>query len=428
MACEYPEAAVERAMKVQEVILRAMAKRITWWQAAEILGITERSMRRWRARMERWGEASLVDRRRGKPSPKRVPMATVEKVLTLFREKYFDFNVKHFHQKLGSEHGIELSYTWVKQTLQGAGLVRKARKRGCHRRRRPRRPLPGMLLHLDGSHHQWFQDARWHDLIVVMDDATSEIYYAQLVDDENTVTVMAALKQVIEDQGWFCALYSDRASHFFLTPKAGEAVDRRQLTQVGRALRDLDIQMIPAYSPQARGRSERSFGTWQGRLPQELRIRDIRTVDQANQFLRDHYIAEFNANFKVHSAEPGTAFVPNARLDLDRIFSVQHERVVNNDNTITFGQSVLQLEPVTWRATLAGCRVIVYEHLDGSVSIGYGPHEVGRFQNRIIGPKRRQPTRAVKVSQRWEKKESAIESRGRFFLNKVTSAARSSPR
>ena len=426
---EYPEAAVERAMKVHEVLLRAMAKRITWWQAAEILGITERSMRRWRARMERYGETALMDRRRGKPSPKRVAVKTIEKVLALYREKYFDFNVKHFHQKLRSEHGIQQSYTWVKKTLQGAGLVKKAPKRGCHRRRRPRRPLPGMLLHLDGSHHQWFQDERWYDLIVVLDDATSEIYYAQLVDDESTKTVMAALKQVVENQGWFCALYSDRASHFFLTTKAGGAIDRHQLTQVGRALRDLDIQMIPAYSPQARGRSERSFATWQGRLPQELRIRSIKTVAEANQFLRDHYIAEFNANFKVAAKESGTAFVPNAHRDLDRIFAVQHERVVNNDNTIAFGHTMLQLEPVNWRATLAGCRVIVYEHLDGSLSVGYGPHEVGRFQNtQVVQPIRRKPRRAVKVSQRGKTKESAIESGGRFFLNKVTSAARSSPR
>jgi hypothetical protein len=426
---DYPEAAMERAMKVHEVILRAMAKRITWWQAAEILGITDRSMRRWRARMEREGFRGVMDRRVGRKSPKRVPVLIIDKVLSLYRDKYFDFNVKHFHEKLISEHGIGLSYTWVKRTLQAAGLVKKAPKRGCHRRRRPRRPLPGMLLHLDGSHHQWFQDDRWYDLIVVMDDATNEIYYAQLVEDESTKTVMAALKQVIEDQGWFCALYSDRAGHFFVTPKAGEPVDRRRLTQVGRALRDLDIQMIPAYSPQARGRSERNFRTWQGRLPQELRSHGIGTVEQANQFLRGHYIAEFNAKFKVRAAEPGTAFVPNARRDLDRIFSVHHERVVNNDNTVMFGQSILQLEPVAWRATLAGCRVIVYEHLDGSLSIGYGPHELARFQDHTIAkPKQRRPRQPVKLLQRGKQKESAIEGRGRFFLNKVTSAARSAPR
>ena len=263
----YPKAAMERAMKVQEVILRAMAKRITWWQAAEIIGISDRQMRRWRERYEEFGYDGLFDRRQGKPSPKRVPVALVEQVLGLYRDRYFDLNVRHFHEKLQHEHQIELSYSWVKLALPGAGLVRRGRKRGEHRQRRPRRPLPGMLLHIDGSRHRWFQDERWYDLLVILDDATSEIYYAQLVEEESTATVMAALRAVVERQGLFCALYSDRGSHFWLTPKAGEAVDPHRLTQVGRALRELGIRMIPAYSPQARGRSERNFATWQGRLP-----------------------------------------------------------------------------------------------------------------------------------------------------------------
>ncbi|HEX9121698.1 MAG TPA: helix-turn-helix domain-containing protein [Terriglobales bacterium] len=187
----YPKAAMERAMKVQDVILQAMAKRITWWQAAEILGISDRHMRRWRERYVEEGYNGLFDRRRGQPSRRRVPMATVEKVFALYREKYFDLNVQHFHEKLQAKHGIELSYTWVKQALQGAGFVGRGRKRGAHRKRRERRPLPGMLLHIDGSRHQWFQDERWYDLIVILDDASSEIYYAQLVEEESTVTVMA---------------------------------------------------------------------------------------------------------------------------------------------------------------------------------------------------------------------------------------------
>src|SRR5271169_1638012 len=253
----YPRAAVERAMKVQEVILRAMAKKISWWQAAEIIGLSDRSMRRWRERYEEHGYDGLIDRRRGRPSGRRVPLAQVEQVLGLYREQYFDLNVRHFHEKLVEQHGIQLSYTWVKQALQGAGLVAKSGRRGVHRKRRPRRPLPGMLLHLDGSRHRWFQDERWYDLLVMLDDATSEIYYAQLVEEESTVTVMAALREVIERRGLFCALYSDRGSHFWLTPKTGGKVDPHRLTQVGRALRDLSVQMIPAYSPQARGRSER---------------------------------------------------------------------------------------------------------------------------------------------------------------------------
>jgi len=375
----YSEAAMERAMKIQEVILRAIAKKITWWQAAEIIGISARQMRRWKERYEEHGYDGLYDRRRGRPSPKRVPLATVEKVLALYRQQYFDFNVRHFHEKLREEHGLGLSYTWVKLALQGAGLVKKRRQRGPHRKRRERRPLPGMLLHVDGSRHRWFCDDRWYDLLVVMDDATSEIYHAGLVEQESTRTVLAALRAVVEKRGLFCALYSDRASHFFLTPKAGEPVDRQRLTQVGRALHELGIQMIPAYSPQARGRSERNFQTWQGRLPQELRLCGITTPEQANDFLREHYSGEFNRRFAVPAAQRGSAFVPSSRRNLDRVFSIQHERVVNRDNTVQVENRCLQIDKTPWRATLAGCRITVYEHLDSTWTIGYGPHAVGRY-------------------------------------------------
>jgi len=378
MIC-YRKAAVERAMKVQEVILRAMAKKITWWQAAEIIGLSDRSMRRWRERYEEFGYDGLFDRRQGKPSPKRVPVALVEEVLGLYRDRYFDLNVRHFHEKLHSEHAIKLSYTWVKLALQGAGLVTRGRKRGVHRKRRPRRPLPGMLLHIDGSRHRWFQDERWYDLIVILDDATSEIYYAQLVEEESTVTVMAALRAVIERKGLFCALYSDRGSHFWLTPKVGGKVDPHRLTQVGRALRQLGIQMIPAYSPQARGRSERNFGTWQGRLPQELRLHGIGSVEKANEFLREHYIAEFNRRFQVRAAERGTAFLARRSQNLDLVFSLQFERAVNRDNTVSFQHLCLQIEAVRWRASLAGCTVRVHQHLDGTLTITHGPQRLGRY-------------------------------------------------
>jgi transposase len=375
----YTKTAMERAMKIQEVILRALARKITWWQAAEILGISDRHMRRWRERYEEFGYDGLYDRRLGKVSPRRVPMAQVERILELYRERYFDLNVKHFHEKLKPEHQIEVSYTWVKLALQGAGLVSRGRKRGVHRKRRPRRPLPGMLLHIDGSRHRWFQDERWYDLLVILDDATSEIYYAQLVEEESTVTVMTGLKEVIERQGVFCALYSDRGSHFWLTPKVGGKVDPHRLTQVGRALRELGIQMIPAYSPQARGRSERNFGTWQGRLPQELRLRGIHTLEDANAFLREHYIAEFNRRFQIAATQRGKAFVSRTSRDLDLIFSLQFERMVNRDNTVSFQNLTLQIEPVRWRATMAGCNAVVHQHLDGTLSLTHGPHRVGHY-------------------------------------------------
>ena len=371
--------AVERAMKLQDVMLRAMAKRITWFQAAEILGISCRQMQRWHTRFEHEGYEGLFDRRRGVPSPKRVPLTTVEEVLRLYQEQYFDFNVRHFHEKLVEEHGIKLSYTWVKQALQGAGLVARGRKRGAHRKRRERRPLPGMLLHIDGSRHQWFQDERWYDLIVILDDASSEIYYAQLVEEESTVTVMAGLREVIERKGVFCALYSDRGSHFWLTLKVGGKVDYQRRTQVGRALHELGVQMIPAYSPQARGRSERSFSTWQGRLPQELRLHQIASLEAANVFLREHYIPEFNRRFQVAATQRGNAFSACRGRDLDRVFSLQFERAVNRDNTVSFQNLSLQIEAVRWRATLAGCQVTVHQHLDGTLSLTHGPHLLGRY-------------------------------------------------
>jgi hypothetical protein len=236
-----------------------------------------------------------------------------------------------------------------------------------------------MLLHIDASKHAWFQDERHYDLITILDDATSEIYYAQLVDEEGTRTLMPAVREVIETQGIFCALYSDRASHFFVTPKAGGKVDPNQLTQLGRALQELGIKMIPAYSPQARGRMERSYRTWQGRLPQELRIRKVQTVEEANRFLREQYRAEFNRRFVVEAAEKGSAFMRTRRKDLEWVFSIRHARTVNGDNTIVLDNRVLQIEKTRWRNTLAGCKVMVYEHLNGTLLVRFGPHEVARF-------------------------------------------------
>jgi hypothetical protein len=252
-----------------------------------------------------------------------------------------------------------------------------------------------MLLHIDGSQHQWFQDERWYDLIVILDDATSEIYYAQLTEEESTLTVMAGLKEVIERKGVFCALYSDRGSHFWLTPKAGGKIDPHRRTQVGRALGELGVQMIPAYSPQARGRSERNFGTWQGRLPQELRLRGIRSLEAANRFLREHYVEEFNTRFQVPATQPGSAFVRRSSRDLDLIFALQFERTVNRDNTVSIQNLRLQIEPVRWRATLAGCSVTVHQHLDGTFTLTHGPHRLGHYsaegvsgENNKIGARR----------------------------------------
>jgi transposase len=383
---QFSPAETERVMKIQEVILKAMSGKLKWWEAAEIIGVTDRTMRRWRAQYEEHGYSGLWDYRKRRPSPKRVPVEALQQVLRLYREKYFDFNVQHFHEKLVEEHGIGFSYTWVKTALQAAGLVERRKKRGSHRKRRPRRPLPGMMLHIDGSEHRWFQDGGYYEFIVIMDDATSEIYYAQFVEAEGTVSVMTALREVIETKGLFCTLYSDRAGHFFVTPKRGEPVDKSRPTQVGLALQELGVKMIAAYSPEARGRSERNFRTWQGRLPQELRLRGIKDAEKANQFLRTEYIAEFNRKFTVDAAQKGSAFVRLRRKDLDWIFSVKHERTVNNDNTIALDNRVFQLDKTRWRNTLASQVVVVHEHLDGRMSVRYGPHLIAQFDADRLPP------------------------------------------
>jgi len=260
--------------------------------------------------------------------------------------------------------------------------VKRYAKRGAHRRKRPRRPLTGMMLHVDGSRHRWIPGLdQYQDLVVIFDDATSEVYDVQLVDEESTATVMAALKRVVETRGLFCSLYSDRGRHMAWTPKSGGPVDRQKPTQVARALEQLGIELILAYSPQARGRCERLFGTWQGRLPQEFRLRTITTVEAANEFLRNEWIALHDANFSVEAEQTGTAFLPYSGNDLDKIFSQQHDRIIDNDNTVRYEGRCLQIPKQTFRFSMARCRVLVCEHLDQTMTVHYGPHLLGRYDS-----------------------------------------------
>jgi len=380
MESYYPKPALERAMKVQEVILRAMSGRINWIQAAEILGISCRQMRRWRQSYEEHGYDGLYDRRRKRPSPKKVPVETVEKVLKLYREKYFDFNMSHFYDKLRKEHNIKLSYNWVRLALEKASLIQKRKRRDKHRKRRPRKPLIGMMLHMDGSPHDWFGNGTEYDIVTVSDDANNQLYDIELVNEEDSLTCMKMLKNVVEKKGVFCSLYTDRASHFFLTKKAGEAVAKDTLTQIGRALQEVGAQHIPSYSPQARGRSERLNRTLQGRIPQELRLRSIKTLKEANKYLKQEYRKEHNKQFAIKPEKRGSAFTKAPKtMDLDKVFCFKHERTVNNDNTISFNRRILQIGPSELRVSFAKCRVTVYEHIDGSITIGYGPHMIGYY-------------------------------------------------
>ncbi len=345
--------------------------------AAEMLGISDRTFRRWRDRLHDEGAPGLADRRLG-PSKRRASPAEIARMLDLFGAHYRDFTVKHFHEQLVKRHGYKLGYTVTKLRLHQAGLVRPATKRSAHRKKRPRRPMVGMMLHQDASMHAWLPgDRRKYDLVVTLDDATSAIYSAFLVDEEGTASSFRGLAEVVERHGLFCSLYTDRGSHYFHTPEAGGPVSRTQLTQVGRALAQLGVEHIAAYSPQARGRSERAFGTLQDRLPKELALAGITTVEAANRWIADTYIAEYNAAFAVEAEQEGSGFVAAGLWR--EILCVQEERTVGNDNTVKWRGLRLQLPPSRLRAHFVRATVRVHEYPDSSLAIFWGPHRLADY-------------------------------------------------
>ena len=351
-------------------------------EAAELLGVSERTFRRWRDRYEEEGECGLLDRRLGKASGKRVPTDRAEEVERLYRERYLGFTVKHFHEHLVKDHGFGWSYTWLKLHLQWKGVVAKAPRKGAHRRKRERRPLPGMMLHQDGSRHQWLEGQSALDLVVTLDDATGTIYSAFLIEEEGTASTFRALKEVFGAHGLPMSLYTDRGAHYFHTPEKGGELDRSHPTQVGRALKQLGVEHIGAYSPQARGRSERAFATLQDRLPKELKLARITSIEAANAFLRDVYLPAHNARFAVPAAEPGSAFTAIPGVDLDEILCVQEERQVQNDNCVSYRTLKLQIPPSPLRPHFVKARVKVHVYADGSHALFHGPRCIGRYDEK----------------------------------------------
>lgn len=366
-------------MRFEKVLGRLYDGRLSCEEAAEVLGMSVSSFYRWRQRYEAAGIEGLADGRIGKASGRRAAVDEVTRVLSLFETRYFDFDVRHFHERL-ADHGIRRSYSWTKNVLQAAGKVPKAKRRGAHRRRRPRRPLPGMMLHQDGSRHEWVP-GQW-DLVVTMDDATSELHSAFFVVEEGTMSSFRGLQETIGRHGLFGALYADRGSHDWLTGVTGEKVDTTRPTQVKRALDQLGIELIAAYSPEARGRSERMFGTLQGRLPQELRLAGITSMDEANRFLAESYLARINARFREAVAEPGSAFVPWTRgSELAEILCIQEERTVGNDNTVRYHGKVLQIPADRHRHHYVKCKVRVHQYPDGNLAVFHGPRRLARYDS-----------------------------------------------
>lgn len=368
--------------RFEEAHERYKRRRLTAEEAGELLGMSGRNFRRLCVRYEDEGVAGLRDRRIGKPSPRRAPARELERACQLYRERYFDHTAKHAHEQLQKRHGYRLCYTLTRLALQAAGLVKKAKRRGAHRKKRVRRPLPGMLLFQDGSAHRWIPGLdRALDLVATLDDATGALYSAILVDEEGTLSSFLGLRETIARQGLFGALYTDRGSHYFHTPKAGAKVDKTRLTQVGRALAQLGITHIASYSPEARGRMERVFGTLQLRLPPELRLAGITTLAAANRFLAQRFVPDYNARFAVPAAEPGSAFVPYRGQPLADILCVQEDRQVGRDNCVIWRGRSLQIPAQLHRHHYVKAIVRVHDYPDGALAIFDGPRCLARFSH-----------------------------------------------
>ena len=384
-----------RRMRFEELYERRQRRELTMAEAAELLGITERTFRRWSGRYDAEGAEGLQDRRLGRASARAVPVDEALRVVTLYETRYTGWTVKHFHEHWQTEHGGTRSYTWTKKTLQAAGQIARAPRRGAHRKKRPRKPLPGMMLHQDGSTHEWVPGCQW-DLIVTMEDATSEIYSAFFVEEEGTQSSFRGLREVIEAKGLFSSLYTDRGSHYWYTEEAGGKVDKTRLTQVHRALQQLGITLIPAYSPEARGRSERAFRTLQDRLPKELALAGITDMVAANRYLAERFLPASNRRFAVPAAETGTAFVPWIGPHLADILCVQEDRVVANDNTVRYQGLSLQIPPNPHRFHYVKVTVRVHEYPEGTLAVFHGPRCLARYQpdGRLIETGDAQPGRS----------------------------------
>jgi transposase len=370
-----------RKMRFEEAYEGCKRGRLTQEEAARLLGVCDRTYRRYLVRYEEHGMEGLIDHRLGQKSHRSAPVDEIVALADLYSNRYQGFAVKHFYSWYQRAHGGVRSYTWVKNKLQGKGLVPKASRKGAHRKQRPRAPYIGMMLHQDGSKHEWVPGKLW-DLIVTMDDATSEHYSMFFVEEEGTQSSFQGIQEVIYKQGVFASLYTDRGSHYWNTPEAGGKVDKGNLTQFGRAMQQLGIEMIPAYSPEARGRSERNFRTHQERLIKELSLAGITEMDQANKYIQDVYLPAFNNEFAIMPEEPASMFVPWAGNPIEDILCEQYERTVGNDNCVRFDGLILQIPQDKYRYHYVKVKVRVLRYPSGSLAIFHGHRKLASYNSK----------------------------------------------
>jgi len=377
-----------RKMRFEEILKIWTESQLTQNDAARMLGVSARSFRRYLGRYREQGLEGLADKRLTQASARRAPVDEVVGVVARYKSRHRGWNVKHYYSWYRKDGGGR-SYTWVKNKLQEDGIVSRAPRKGAHRKRRERALMPGMMLHQDGSTHEWVPDQKW-DLIVTMDDATSEHYSMFFVEEEGTISSFRAIKEIILSQGLFCSLYTDRGSHYWITPEAGGKVDKKNLTQFGRAMHQLGIEMIPAYSPEARGRSERAFLTHQDRLVKELALAGIASMEEANRYLRKTYMPAFNDEFMEPAAEEGSAFIPLLDGDIDEILCEQYDRTVRRDNCIAFEGLTIQIPPDKYRANYFKTTVRIHRFPDSSLAIFHGTRKLAAYHpnGTIITPRK----------------------------------------
>ena len=357
-----------------QVIRNALNRKISNNQAASLLDLSKRQIIRLKNKVRGADLSGIVHGNRGKPPKTTIGKETKETILNLYLNTYNGFNVSHFGEFLEEVHGIRVSRETIRKLLLIGGLRTKSKSPPRHRTRRARMPKSGLLVQMDSSEHKWLvENTNW--LIATIDDATGEVPYALFVDSDSTENNMRVIKRLIEKKGIPVALYTDGASHFITQRHYSYRVNLKcdySPTQIQSALNELGVRLIIAGSPQAKGRVERLFETFQDRLLKELKLYKISSIEKANDYLHNKFLKKFNKKFSIDPKDPEAAWrVVPKEVNLESVFSIKEQRTVMADNTISYKNRIFQILPDKYRISFAKARVVVEKRLDESIHIKY---------------------------------------------------------